>query len=333
MFVEKGYSVTIISLCKMDSVFSFELNKQVQIIYLNTNTFKVEYLNKIKSLFYLKRYLKRNYFDYILGVGTYLNILLALCKTDKNIVKIGCEHNYFFSVSFFWGLLRKLFYKRLSIVVSLTEEDSKNLEKVNKHTVIIPNPLSFKIEEKALLIEKKIIVLGRISSQKGFDLMLEMFSEFCKVNNEWTLEIRGKGDKKELKKYIENFNIVTNRVNLLPATSDVISAYMDASIYLMTSRFEGLPMVLLEASECGLPMVAYNCKTGPAEIIQDGENGFLIPCYDKKIMVEKLNMLCNDFELRRRMGEKAKQLAKRFDKDTICKKWIDLFNTIDRNDS
>ena len=89
-------------------------------------------------------------------------------------------------------------------------------------------------------------------------------------------------------------------------------------------------MVLLEASECGLPMIAYDCKTGPSEIIKDGENGFLIPCYDKKMMVEKLNILCNDFELRRKMGEKAKKLAKRFDKDTICEKWINLFNTLEK---
>ena len=334
LFTKKGYSVTIISLCKRENnTFSFPINEKVQIDYLNTNIFKIELFNKIRSLFLLKKYFRKNHFDYILGIGTYLNILLTLSQIDKNLTKtIGCEHNYFFSVSIFWNLLRRLFYKRLSVVVSLTEEDATQLQKINKNFIVIHNPLPFKTEKKALLVEKKIIALGRISFQKGFDLMLEMFKEFCKINKEWTLEIRGNGDYKKLENYLKKFNIV-DRVTLLPATNDVLSTYMDASIYLMTSRFEGLPMVLLEASECGLPMIAYNCKTGPSEIIKDGENGFLIPCYDKKKMGEKLNILCNDFKLRKKMGEKSKQLAKRFDKDIICNKWIDLFNILDRNDS
>lgn len=334
IFIEKGYSVTVISLCKKSDSFSFQLNKEVQVAYLNTNTFKIEFLNKIKSLFFLKRYLRKNHFNYILGIGTYLNILLALSKNNRAATKIiGCEHSYFFSVSFFWVLLRKMFYRKLSALVSLTNEDLKNLKELNKNTFVIPNSLSFSIMKQATLKNKKIIALGRISFEKGFDLMLDAFSELCKINNSWILELRGNGSEDEKNKLLVKKHKMEGKVKLLPATNDVISAYMDASIYLMTSRFEGLPMVLLEASECGLPMIAYNCKTGPSEIIQDGENGFLIPCYDKKIMVEKLNMLCNDFELRRRMGEKAKQLAKRFDRDTICKKWIDLFNTIDRNDS
>ncbi|MEN2801372.1 glycosyltransferase family 4 protein [Capnocytophaga sputigena] len=328
IFIRKGYFVTIISLCKKKETFSFELNKKVHIDYLNTNSFKIEYFNKLKSLFCLRKYLNTHTFDFVLGIGTYLNILLAL-SNKRNIKTIGCEHNYFFSVSFFWIFLRKIFYRKLSAVVSLTEEDSMYLQKISKYIAIIPNPLSFKIEKNPLLTEKKIIALGRTSFQKGFDLMLEMFSEFCMVNNEWLLEIRGNGDKEELKRIVESFDIA-NRVKLLPATNDVISAYMNASIYLMTSRFEGLPMVLLEASECGLPMVAYDCKTGPSEIIKDGENGFLIPCYDKKMMVEKLNLLCNDFELRKTMGEKAKKMALRFDKDFVFSKWENLFNKLDQ---
>ena len=249
IFIRKGYFVTIISLCKKKETFSFELNKKVHINYLNTNSFKIEYFNKLKSLFCLRKYLNTHTFDFVLGIGTYLNILLAL-SNKRNIKTIGCEHNYFFSVSFLWIFLRKIFYRKLSAVVSLTEEDSMYLQKISKYIAIIPNPLSFKIEKNPLLTEKKIIALGRTSFQKGFDLMLEMFSEFCMVNNEWFLEIRG--------------------------------------------------------------------------------SGFLIPCYDKKMMVEKLNLLCNDFELRKTMGEKAKKMALRFDKDFIFSKWENLFNTLDQ---
>lgn len=329
MFVEKGYFVTIISLCKKKETFSFELNKKVHINYLNTNSFKIEYFNKLKSLFCLRKYLKTHTFDFVLGIGTYLNILLAL-SNKRNIKTIGCEHSHFFNVSLFWIFLRKILYKKLSTVVSLTNEDAKNLKKVSKKIVVIPNSLSFEIKGKAQLIEKKIIAIGRISYEKGFDLMVDMFSEFCKFNKDWILELIGSGNDDKKNKDLIKKHKLEDKIKLLPATNDVISAYMNASIYLMTSRFEGLPMVLLEASECGLPMVAYDCKTGPSEIIKDGENGFLIPCYDKKMMVEKLNLLCNDFELRKTMGEKAKKMALRFDKDFVFSKWENLFNTLDQ---
>ena len=111
-------------------------------------------------------------------------------------------------------------------------------------------------------------------------------------------------------------------------TKDVITAYSSGSIFIMTSRFEGFPLVLIEAMQCGLPCIAFDCPQGPREIIEDGKNGFLIPYNDDALFIEKLSFLMEHPEERRRMGEYAKISIKRFDKQTIMNQWKELLTEL-----
>lgn len=328
-FVLRNYEVTIISLCKRNQrEYLFDINKVVKIKYLDSDIFNNSAINKLISLFKLNSFFKENSFDFVLGIGTYINILLAIINDKNNYKTIGCEHSSFNNASYLWKFLRKKLYYKLSVVVSLTEYDKKNLQKINKNVVVIPNSCSFTIKEKSKLENYKIVSLGRFSYEKGYDLMIEMFSEFCKLNKSFNLEIYGDGgEKHNIKKLIKKYNL-EQRISIFSTNKNVIPIYLNSSIYLMTSRFEGLPMVLIEALECGLPLIAYNCKTGPAELIKDGENGFLIPCFDKILMAQKLNELCNNFELRKTMGKNSKKMSEQFQSKNIIKKWEDLFNNL-----
>jgi len=99
----------------------------------------------------------------------------------------------------------------------------------------------------------------------------------------------------------------------------------------MTSRTEGLPMVLLEAQGCGLPIVSFDCETGPSDIISDNTNGFLIDCYDTDKMVKKISLLCADYDLRLKFGQQALENVEKFRPESINSKWEDLFRKLSQN--
>jgi glycosyltransferase involved in cell wall biosynthesis len=111
-------------------------------------------------------------------------------------------------------------------------------------------------------------------------------------------------------------------------TEDVVSAYLSGSIYIMTSRFEGFPLVLIEAMQCGLPIVAFDCPQGPREIIENGKTGFLIPYNDDALFIEKLTYLMEHPEEREKMGRAAKESVKRFDKEKIMNQWKELLTEL-----
>ncbi|HEN3602785.1 TPA: glycosyltransferase, partial [Yersinia enterocolitica] len=153
--------------------------------------------------------------------------------------------------------------------------------------------------------------LGRLSYQKGFDLLLDVWAKVEEKNNNWDLIIAGDGeDKQLLLDKIKTLNL--KNVKLLPSTPHVCDLYDQSGIYVMTSRFEGFPMVLLEAKASGLPIIAYDCDTGPSELIMDNEDGYLVPFADSNAFIEKLLFLMNDEDLREAMSLKSLENAEKY---------------------
>ena len=145
---------------------------------------------------------------------------------------------------------------------------------------------------------------------------------------DWTLDIIGDGEERHLlQERIDCYELV-GRVELRRPTKEIGTAYSGASIMAMTSRYEGLPMVLLEAQACGLPIVAFGCKCGPRDIVTDGSDGFIVAEGDVEGLAQRLAQLMADVSLRRRMGAKAREAALRFNEDEIMKKWISTFSTL-----
>ncbi|NGM64057.1 glycosyltransferase family 4 protein [Sphingobacterium sp. SGR-19] len=211
--------------------------------------------------------------------------------------------------------------------VVLTEEDRSYWGKL-PNIAVIPNANSFIPVAQADVAHKRAIAVGRYDYQKGFDELITIWGEVHQQYPDWKLDIFGKGPLEEqLCLQIRGLGL-ENTVRLRPPVRDIEKAYCQSGLLVMTSRYEGLPMTLLEAQACGLPMVAYACKCGPGDIIQDGESGFLITEGDRDMMVARLIQLMEDEDLRRKMGAKAKVISANFTEDKVMQQWLNLFNRL-----
>lgn len=211
--------------------------------------------------------------------------------------------------------------------VVLTEEDKAywgNLPNI----MVIPNAISGIPAGTALLENKRVIAVGRYTYQKGFERLVDAWHLLASRFPDWKLDIIGDGEERPLlEQRIRSYGL-ERQVTLTRPTQEIGKVYQEASILASSSRYEGLPMVLLEAQAFGLPIVAFQCKCGPKDIVSDGMNGYLVPEGDTAGMAQRLEILMKDEALRKRMGLKAKESALRFNEEVIMKKWMYTFQTL-----
>lgn len=325
-----GYNVFFVSYVKKGNVF-FPLNKDIKVHYLLRN--KLERKLRHFPWYVQHRYqtfLKRNKIDVVIDVDILMAEISAQACYETGVRLISWDH---FNYTYMQGTERKrnvlnLIRKYASQLVVLTKADKQmyldNKEFAPNFITQIYNPLPFAKEHPILHKEKKVLALGRFAYQKGFDNLLKSWQIVEQEMPDWTLEIVGDDGKDEagLHELVRQLNL--QHVSLQLATKDVNSKYEEASIYALSSRFEGFPMVLLEATSMSLPIVAFDCKTGPNEIITDGENGFLVEPGNIEQFAEKLLLLMNNDELKTEMGRNAYESSKRFCIDKIVEQWVEL---------
>jgi glycosyltransferase involved in cell wall biosynthesis len=225
------------------------------------------------------------------------------------------------------SLVRKL--KRLDRFVVLTHEDRAcwpELERVS----VIPNPLDFDSERKADPAAHRVIAAGRYVYQKGFDLLIEAWSRLCTRYPDWELHIYGKGDKAPFQALAERLH--ATGLYLEDSTPKIVDKYLKSSVFVLSSRFEGFGMVMVEAMRCALPAVSFACPCGPRDIILPERNGLLARDGDVDDLARQLARLMDDESLRRRMGAEAVESAHRYDVEVIMKQWDELFRSLtDKN--
>lgn len=211
--------------------------------------------------------------------------------------------------------------------VVLTQEDQAywgNLDNIK----VIPNANSFEPKRRADLTARKVIAVGRYDDQKAVDQLIHAWKYVNKVHSDWSLLIFGQGPlQAKLEKLIIELGL-QDVVSLRSPVQDIESEYVNSSILAMTSRYEGLPMALLEGQACGLPLVSYDCKCGPKDIIEDGINGYLVKEGDILRFADCLISLIEDTALRIKMGNASNAKAKNFTEDIIMVQWIELFDSL-----
>lgn len=215
---------------------------------------------------------------------------------------------------------------RFDAFVVLTQKGSSEWRLKNLH--VIPNPLWFTINKTSTSESKIAIAVGRHVYEKGYDRMFAVWKQIIVLHPNWQLHIYGDTDKEtDLYGLAKQEGIVDN-VKFFGAEKDIIKVYQNASIYLMTSRYEGFGMVLLEAMACGLPCIAFDCPVGPSGIIKDNYNGFLIEDGDIQNFTETLKKLIENKDMRIEMGYNAKVSSAGFALPLVMKQWDTLFESV-----
>lgn len=225
-----------------------------------------------------------------------------------------------------WQIMESLAgnFQKFVVLTQGNMEEWKTL----KNMLVIPNPLSFYPEESSSLQNKKVIAVGKQGYQKGYDRLLRSWKMVQEKYPDWHLEIYGKiAPEFKLGELAQDLEI-ENSVSFFPPDKEIQSKYLDASVYVMSSRFEGFGMVLIEAMACGVPCVSFDCNYGPSDIIRHNEDGFLVQNGNVESLSETLMKVLEQEDLRQKLGENAKENVKRFLPETIVQKWDDLFKSI-----
>jgi glycoside transferase family 4 len=208
--------------------------------------------------------------------------------------------------------------------VVLTEEDRSYWGALpNIH--VIPNPLPFTTDSPSDCSTHRVIAAGRYDFQKNFELLLHLWAKVAPDFPDWHLDIFGDGKLRgELTALVEKLGL-SSSVTLERPTHQMQEVYRTSSVYVMTSRYEGLPMVLLEAQQMGLPIVSFACPCGPRDVITDGVDGFLVEVGDEERFLSSLKKLMADEPMRRRMGGAARHASERYQVDVVMQQWQELF--------
>ena len=218
--------------------------------------------------------------------------------------------------------------KRYDKIVVLTDADKKINWANNADVIVIPNPVSDECFKPLWSDSKNIIAVGRLVWQKNFSSLINAFGLVVNEHPDWNLYIYGDGElKTRLQEHIDEHGLSGN-VFLQGQSSDITGVMNQSSIFVLSSLYEGMPMAMLEAMACGLPVVSYDCPYGPGDLIKDGENGYLVPLNDEVMMARKICELIENPDKRKEMGRKALLSAEPYKCDVICSKWIDLFERL-----
>lgn len=215
---------------------------------------------------------------------------------------------------------------QFDLLVTLNQKDADVWSKYLK-TRVIPNIVHLNDTKRySKLTSKHVIFVGRYTIQKGIPDLLRIWQIVNKKHPDWHLDLYGDGEEGEIP-YTEDKRERMN-IHVHKANSDIFSCYLKSSIFVLTSVYEPFGLVMPEAMSCGLPVVAFDCPSGPASIITDGVDGFLIKDRDIETFAEKLSQLIESPQLRKTMGKAAIQSSQRYSAERIMAQWIDLFNEL-----
>jgi glycosyltransferase involved in cell wall biosynthesis len=215
---------------------------------------------------------------------------------------------------------------KLSRLVVLTEEE-KTFWPEKSNIEVIPNALYFFPETVSDCEQKKAIAVGRLVEEKGFNHLIDAWKSVYEKHPDWELHIFGQGNQKPALLRLITENKLDAAVKIHEPAREIYTKYLEHSMMLFPSLYlEALPMVLIEAMSCGLPIIAYDAPCGPKDVINDGKTGFLVKTGDKAALSAKICELIESDELRKTMGKSAREMAANYSEEKIMKRWLDLFD-------
>lgn len=337
-FIEKlNYEIAVLTVNQDEDDLFFAFNKKINFHNIHTEGNKFFKLKQYKDQ--IQNYINQTQPDIIIvcDFGLRAFLLPYLIRTNSPIIfeAHGSKYNESrkYEVTIISNVTHRFKYwyrnfcaKKFNVFVALSEQSLNEWNLNNGY--VIPNAISSDTTLQSDLRAKKILVISRQSYEKGLDRLLLVWKLISKKHPDWKLEIYGgKNQDLGLENLIEAYNIQSS-ISFHKPVKNIQEKYLESSIYLMTSRSEGFPMVLLEAMSHGLPVVAYDCPIGPRAIITNNSNGFLITDGDENAFANKVSELIENIELRKRIGTNAKAAMTEYAIETVMEKWQELFNSL-----
>jgi glycosyltransferase involved in cell wall biosynthesis len=349
---EHGYDITIITESQMGRPIVFPLSPKVKMMDMGIDFNKqYEYNFLLRSVIYLKciqqykvrlkellRELKPDIVITLMGRS-----LDFITSINDGSIKIGEAHTTKAHLRSYHllearGGLYKLLAKqlrkkqianasKLSALVLLTPQDADDWKGVTK-TYVIANAIHQMPKESGILTNKQAIMVGRYNDAKGYDYLTEAWAIVHQKHPDWKLNIYGSGELHDkVERWIRDKHLESSMIMHEP-TNQIMEKYLESSICVLSSIYEGFSLVIMEAMACGVPCVSFDSPFGPRNIIKDGEDGILVDYLNSQALAENICKVIEDEQLRKRLGEKAKQNIQRFSQDAIMKQWTDLFDSL-----
>lgn len=323
------YETHLLSLCEVPKNHGYFVDEKVRVHSFGM-PLDMRARKSLKLAPRLIKFLRENDIDILFIAGSLPIPLVSIIKPFAKSKIVFCDHENLAGRDKKSVLFRKIACTISDKVVVLTKQtldDYKETFGIKDDKIEqIYNSVDYKPESKSVVTAKKIISVGRISSEKGFDLAVEVAETVFKKHPEWTWDIYGDGpDFEKIKSKISEKNLQNNLI-LMGADPNVRSKYRDYSICVLPSYREGFAVVLLEAKISGLPVVSFDCSSGPSEIIRGGVDGYLIPCYNTKAMAEKICCLIESDELRKSFSAHSCDNIEKFSSKNVITKWCNLID-------
>lgn len=349
-----SYDITFITFEQGTHPFAYKLNERIKVIDINCRFVELWRYNIIKRnilYFFLRRKMKQCLTATLMKespdivISTTEDIKYNYCILNLPYKFIVESHLYLKEITnsstkkqFIIHDLSKIFFnyqlrkinKCRSLVV-LTDADKRDWSRVtNSDIIVIPNILTFypEIISDYSKRSNRILCVGRLNKQKGFDLMIKAWARIADKHKDWRVDIYGDGElKNTLNDLINNYSL-NDSITIHPSTSHIYDEYMDSSIFAFSSRYEGFGLVLIEAMSCGIPCVSFDCPHGPSEIITHGKNGLLVPNGNIIEFANSLEWMMNNYEQRKAMSTNARISSQKYHRDNIMPQWEALFETL-----
>lgn len=317
------------------------------------NIYKVSYPKRYFALRSYNKYLKRSLEsalkevrpDVLISTTSFAMEVVASMRTAAKkvceshiaypyIMKAGPKHRYMPKLEYVFKTLYDIQFrsviKAYDELVVLTQDDH-NYWKPYRTTTVIPNPVTSYPDEVSPLEEegrKSIISVGRLHGQKGYDMLIEAWSRLAEKHKGWHIDIFGDGVERQ--KYLDMIASkgLQEGIIIHPSSNQIYAEYQKADFLVLSSRAEGFGLVLAEAMACGRPCVAFDCESGPRDIIADKEDGLLVPAENVDKLTEAIDWMIEHPSERCAMGRLARENAKRYAIDSVMPLWMTLFERL-----
>ena len=353
-FVNHGYDVTIVTEAQMGRKLSFSLDEKVKHIDMGIDfnrQYSLHGLQRLMTYWSMLREYKKRLKKTLIKERPDIVITIMGRSIDfitdihDGSIKVGEVHSVKSNVRSLnvmerkgglhrivaqlmrWHVNGKV--SRLDAMVLLTQQDADSWTEA-KQTFVIPNAVPHFPEQCSTLDNKQVLMVARYNDAKGYEYMVEAWQSVHERHPDWILNVYGSGElHDEVVRWIQERGL-SGSIILHDPVDNIMDKYLESSIFVMSSRYEAFPMVLLEAMACGVPCVSFDCPYGPRNIIRNGEDGILVDYLNSQALADSICQLIENEPLRKKFGVKARQNIQRFSQDAVMHQWDKLFNTLQK---